>query len=57
MSEADGSGIVDVDVLVSGLLGFRKTLQKGCRDWEVEILDTILSNAGVIDALDDDDDA
>lgn len=55
MPERGWFGVVDVDVLVSGLLNFRDTLREGCRDWEVEALEEILSKAGVVDILDEGD--
>jgi hypothetical protein len=55
MPERGWFGVVDVDVLVSGLLNFRDTLREGCRDWEVEALEEILSKAGVVGVLDEGD--
>lgn len=54
--ERDWFGVVNVDILVSGILNFRDTLREGCRDWEVEMLNEVLSNAGVMGVLDDEDD-
>lgn len=53
----DWYGVVDVNVLVSGILNFRDTLRSGCRDWEVEVLNEILERAGVMGVLDEDEDA